>query len=101
MRYLRLETLRPRHDTRASGKNQRRTNLGDADARDDRSADDDNDGGEQSNKCGQQLVCYVGRSYQQVPRKTFKKQRLAVAESGARLLSVRDAGTGVYTQQRC
>lgn len=31
-----------------------------------------------------------------MPRKTFKKLRLAVAESGARLLSVRDAGTGVY-----
>jgi len=60
----------------------------------------DNDGVTE-HKCGQQLVCYVGRSYQQVPRKTFKKQRLAVAESGARLLSVRDAGTGVYTQQRC
>lgn len=38
-------------------------------------------------------VWYVGRSYQQVPRKTFKKQRLAVAESGERL-SVRDAEVG-------
>lgn len=34
-----------------------------------------------------------------MPRKTFKKLRLAVAESGARLLSVRDAGTGVYTTE--
>lgn len=62
----------------------------------DRSYDND---GVTEHKCRQQLVWYVGRSYQQVPRKTFKKQRLAVAESGARLLSVRDAGPGVYTTE--